>query len=380
MKVVLLSASACLLTALACTRLSDVGTSPPSPPAAALIAHKASQGTAAVPDSCLMDDEPNPGGEGLVQDFRLQVFLVRELRTCFVGDPCGEGTCASLNRRGGRVVRFADNDNFISLPPGDTRLKGRADAVCLTITLSDEDVAWLNEELHTFITETNVFTDGGVVLNLEAIHLPRLEVGLARIGNGFWLPPFGLEKHLRPHLRPDTDFIMLSHGVLDEEAGVSFDVGACGLTYGSDYGIGGAGYSWVPKTSGAFPFECAERGVMMHEWLHQVEFAQWFLSSRDDIYLSRKSGTHNYPPCGQAAHSPQHWFPSTHDCTSDPCAPDCGRSCSGNDVINEHVLRVHFNRHVPLVTNHCRNGIRDHGEHGVDVGGNCLERDELSVR
>jgi hypothetical protein len=201
-----------------------------------------------------------------------------------------------------------------------------------------------------------------------------------RIAEGLpWLGPDEGRETIQPFVSRGTDFVVVSHGVRDLATGLRIDVDRCGNSFGASLGVLGTGYSWVPKTGRALPFECAGATTFTFEVTHQVRYGLEELSGYHDLYIpSNPPGTcpffpntPSYPPCGQGAANPRLWFPDNEICAADPDYVLCGGQCDIPGFL-EHVYRVHWNPGQVLTTNHCKDGLRDCSETGVDSGGECL--------
>jgi hypothetical protein len=116
----------------------------------------------------------------------------------------------------------------------------------------------------------------------------------------------------------------------------------------------------------SFGIECAVQNVITHEWLHQVSFAYHRVSGFDDLYDGA------FPGCGQGDPDPKKWFPDSHECNLDPDFESCGQStCGSNDLVNSHILSVHWDPAFRFFGNHCKNGVQDFEETAIDIGPNC---------
>lgn len=300
---------------------------------------------------------------------RVEAFLLKDVSTCFIGRRCGAGACRTLSdSRGTPRVRFADDGTYRAVPPGDPALATAEVAQCVHLRLSEEEVAARRAELERFREDVTRWTGGALTLELRIHELDAAELGLSNVFGEPWIAPWDARPVLFPHLTRKTDFVLVTSGVRDAALDLHPELPACGLAYGANMGVGGAGYAWVPDTAAAFTFQCATHDIYTHEWLHQLHYAVHGLSAFEDAYGGA------YPACGLGEPEPRGWFPDTHDCGKDPDLPTCGAaSCGTSDAVNEHVLRAHWPPRglSRLVTNHCRDGLLNHGETGVDDGVDC---------
>ncbi len=302
--------------------------------------------------------------------FRVDVLLMREVRTCFIGDPCTFGPCVGLRDDTGALrVAFADNAWFHVVREDDPAIGRAGLGQCVKLGLSDLEVENIRRELE--LTADNVRAWSGRDLHLRLVihEVPSVSLALSRWGPGPWLAPWDLRATVERYLSPQTDFVIVTSGVRDSVTGYHHDVAGCGGTFGSDYGLAGAGWSWVPSTGASFWFECAEQSVYTHEWLHQLHFAVQNLSCFDDLYHGV------YPACGAGDPDPTLWFPDSHACLVDPDYVGCSTgSCGTADQLVQHILGAHYSRALRVVANSCRDGIRNYGETAIDEGGPCLGR------
>lgn len=309
------------------------------------------------------------GGDGAPFTHRVDAILFREVLACAVGNPCTGATCIGLRDDDGALVAtFADDGAFRALPPSDPSLAAQPESACMRLVLSDDETARLRGELRRFADDVAEDTQGALRLDLAIHEVVSVELSMTRWGDGLWIGPWDLAPVVAGLVTTATDFTLVTHAVRDPDTGLHHDLGGCGGTLAADWGVAGAGHSWIPSTGNAFWFECADHGVYGHEWLHQVDWALHELSAYDDAYDDA------YPQCGVDDVDPRAWFPDTHDCARDPDFANCGAAdCGGNDVVNEHVLSAHWPTGTTLVANRCRDGVQDFDETGVDEGGACAE-------
>jgi hypothetical protein len=288
---------------------------------------------------------------------RVDAFIMRDIEFCVTGQPCTTPNmdgCFRFYDRGGVARAFGPEglqvlDPQVAPPPG---------AHCARAALSEEELSTTRRELESFRRDVFDWTKGALALDLVVHELsgPR-RVVMWPWGTGFYLGPGGAAEPAGPFLSRSTDFVIAVTANGDPASGTSFDLPACGGTLPVEWGLVGAGYSWIPTACVANPL------TIHHEWLHQVEDGLRRLSPFDDLYDD------HYPPCGQGASDPTLWFPLTHDWGIDPDFPGCGTT--GYPRFEEHQLRVHWGSNKKLITNHCKDGRQDFDETGVDTGGRC---------
>jgi hypothetical protein len=162
-----------------------------------------------------------------------------------------------------------------------------------------------------------------------------------------------------------TDLFLISSDVRDDSTGLHTPYGSCGLAYGGSVGFYGAGYPWIPRVGSTGAGECLTSDGYLFWVLSQLTDGVRTMSGHPDLY----SGT--YPACGAGDPDPTRWFPSPFDCFVDPDWTDCGgTTCSPG--FSQHLITAHLPHDIHVITNHCRDGVQDYGETGVDTGGNCI--------
>ncbi|MCK4473945.1 hypothetical protein KAU40_01640 [Candidatus Parcubacteria bacterium] len=303
------------------------------------------------------------------------IFLFKDLRTCIVGDKCVD-TCITVAKGDGTVyMEFEDNNNFKSLKPSNPEIDTYEQKICLNPILTDSEMNDLKSEVNQFITEVDQWTSGSIILLPKFIEISG-EITMSKWGQGFYTAPWDSNPLIRSFVTKDTDFIIVSQDMYDEILNIVIPIPACGGTLGSDVGVGGAGYNWIPKTHPGVWFECANKGNYMHEWLNLMDWVLLNVSSVSDIYES------GYPPCGEGNTNTYLWFPgASYDSIKDPNFEACGQDWSDycnsvqpedcNLIWHKHILETHYDPSTILIGNHCRNGKQDFDETGVDEGGKC---------
>jgi hypothetical protein len=296
------------------------------------------------------------------------VYVLNRIATCFIGDPCPEGGegCVGLRNddaQGNQLVEAFTDATFQAVRTTDPRVATAAKHVCTELVMSPEERAEFLAQARLFQETVRTISRGDIELNLRFVEFDRLDMDESRWGGGVWVGPWNLAEFAVPRLDFEPDFNMVLVPIRDPVQQLHHDLGGCGGTYGADIGIGGAGWSWVPKTGSSFWFECGNEGVLTHEWLHQVHFAYHNLSAFQDLY------GWSLPACGFHDPDPLKWFPDTHQCGADPDFMGCGGDCAG---INEHIMGVHWDPDLAFVANHCDDGVQDFGETEIDSGGPCL--------
>ncbi len=323
--------------------------------------------------------------------------------------------CISVRDKDDNVIKaFQKNDNVKGLKPSDnndcSNISGD-NKIFLNPGLTyseiygnypedDTDDIGLRDEVKKFVTQVKDWTNETLNLEPDFVEIEILEtsekVELSRLWDGLWMSPDNAGSLINPYITKDTDFVIVTQNIYDSSRNLFFPLPACGLNFGADNGVGGASYSWIPKSfvhGHSVWFECANSGTYMHEWLNAMDYAVDQVTGVPDQYKN------NYPDycynpnsTNCSASQTRLWFPcaSAHS-TKDPCFEACGQNwnnyCASvddcNSVWHRFILEKHY---VPtyeysldpnsssylghsLIGNHCRNGIKDCGETDIDCGG-----------
>ncbi|MCD6092609.1 MAG: hypothetical protein J7J38_01145 [Candidatus Aenigmarchaeota archaeon] len=308
----------------------------------------------------------------------IAIFLLKDISTCIVGDKCTDA-CINVTRKDGTTyMQFEDNDNFKALRPSDPSIDTYEQKVCLNTTLNNSEIDFIKNEINEFISNVYAWS-GAIGLSPKFIEISG-EMDMTKYGTGLWIAPCDSRDLIKPYITRNTDFIIVSNDMYDNKLDLVIPVSACGLSYGPDMGVGGAGYSWVPKT----PFWFEYDKTYIHEWLHNLDSALEKVMYIPDIYSTLYPDGFPESLCGHADPDPHKWFPNPDFAATDPDFPACqnhygdwGGYCDSikpedcDYKWDEHLLRDHYNSTWVLIGNHCRNGIKDFTETGVDCGGEC---------
>lgn len=296
------------------------------------------------------------------------VYLPQRIATCFIGDPCAAGAagCVGLRNDDNELVHAFTDASMQAVRTTSPQRGLAAKEVCVEMVLSPAEHDEIVTELVKYVDDVREWSHGDLDLDLRLVEFERLDLDESRWGIGVWIAPWNLREFALPRLDFLPDFNLVVPPIRDPQQQLHHDLGGCGGTYGADFGLSGAGWSWVPKTRSSFWFECGEQPVFTHEWLHQVHFAYQRLSGFDDLY------DWSLPLCRQGDPDATKWFPDSHQCNEDPDYDRCGlNDCGNNDLVNSHILSTHWDPKVHFVANHCRDGIQDFDEVAVDEGPSC---------
>lgn len=303
---------------------------------------------------------------------RVDAFILTSQDLCIGGNPWRDGSPVVLHNADGSINRAWQVDSAHGWPlgfvPGDPVGDTMPQVECFTTGFTAEEIDRIERELRVFARTVRSWSFGALNLDVR-VHRLSGPATLERINLGFVVGPWSLGPLAAPIVTTATDFVVAFTPNRELATGRYFDWGLWGGTYGVDLGIGGASYSWIGTPHDAL--------IVLHEWQHQLTYAVRYLLGFQSIYPDYVSypGT-GYPACGQGAADTFAWFPDSHEAEVEPDSPWCGMSKSDTGVPEMHVLS-HLDRslrHYPLgriVGNHCRDGVMDYDETGVDVGGKC---------
>lgn len=304
-------------------------------------------------------DNAAPPGSNL----RVDVFLIRSVSTCAIGNPClsPDSQCFFLADDSGPVITFA-SEGLRFVPPGDPLIPFANQVECFRLTLDDDALARAID-LTTGLRR-RIFQDSGGEINLEIrLHqIPFLDAGFDRFALGLFLDPQWLEPDGLPEVNRDTDFVFSITGSRDPDRGLMPRMDHCAGTnrIGRDL-LGASTYSWLAMSPG-----CDGSFSILRNWMIQLYFAQRDVGNLPDLY------NRAYPTCGNGDLVPTSWFPGYDDCTRDPDAPSCGQAaCPDIQAYWRHILTKHWHRGRPFNGNYCADGRLDFDETSVDSGGVC---------
>jgi hypothetical protein len=315
----------------------------------------------------LVTRDPTP-----VHRLTAAVYMPRRISTCFIGDPCNPetDTCMGLRNDDQELVEAFTTASFAGVRTTSPARASAAKEVCLELVTSAAQEAATLAHLAQFRANVNKWSHGAIELTLDIIPFDHLDLDQSRDAGGLWIAPANLAGSALPELSSAPDYHMVIAPVRDPSNGLHPDLGGCGNSRGFFLGLAGAGYSWLPLTEQAYGYQCADQTIIMREWLQQVHHSYHWLSGFTDPY----GWEIPMPMCGAPDPDPHSWFPNANQCNVDPDFTRCGlNDCQlHKDEMNEHVLSEHFDPEVKYYANHCKNGLQDWGESGVDTGADCL--------
>jgi hypothetical protein len=297
---------------------------------------------------------------------RMDVFIIRDIESCAVGEPCdrnddpdsrGDGGCFRFEDESGVEIGFR-GDTVQFVPPDDPRVT--EDAFCFHLGIDDEEMESLTTNLNEFRSSIYSLSGREILLDWFPQPIDTMTAAFADYQNewGIFLEASALQGEAS-RLSRETDFVMAVSGRRDLATGFAPVLEHCaGTIRGLEFGLAGAGYTWLTT-------ECDREETLLRHWMFQMGVALRDANRFNDRY------DHDYPPCEEGDEDPEDWWPSPDECSVDPDAPTCGENrCEGTDEgYVRHVLTDHWPRGRDFVGNHCRNGRPDFDETETDVGG-----------
>jgi hypothetical protein len=303
---------------------------------------------------------PTPPGSNL----RVDVFLLRSVATCAVGEPCAladASQCFYLADQAGPRITFAP-DTVQFLAPGDPQVASAPQSSCFRLGLDDAEVSAAGALTATLRTRVFQLTGGDIDLEVRTHEVATLEAAFTRYYTGPFLPPSALDAVGLPQVNRDTDFAFAITGFRDPDTGLLPKLDPCvGTNWLDKGGFGGTTYTWLAM-SGA----CTQGSGLLRPWLIQLYFGL------RDVMGVANAYANGYPACRRGTADPTRWFPYVDDCTADPDATGCGdAACPDSDAFYAHMLQAHWVKGRPYNGNYCSDGRMDYDETAVDSGGHC---------
>lgn len=318
-----------------------------------------------------------------------QVFILNPVRTCLAGNDFASGSVCYGEKCGDCDCTWEDFNPpapMTGIAPGhidDPQYADYAYRTCVDITLTQQEVEEIKEDMRLTADKVYEWTNGALKLDLIFNEIPVDFTGF--VAPDFVFGPFEVDDELlNPYVGTDTDFIYTVTGVYDREKGVHLAY-ACGGSYG-EMSIHGAGYANIQYNDICNNIVIEGENVfepLIHEWYHNLDWALLNINQVPDIYEGKgpdwSAWQHaSWPACNTPA-DPLTWFPSIDFCEWDPDWVDCNNERSAGRCIHagevdgeiswyEHVLRAHYPGAIRFIGNYCRDGRQDFGETGVDSG------------
>jgi len=324
---------------------------------------------------------------------RFQVFIINPVRTCLVGNDFASGNVCYGPNCGDCDCAWEEFDPpapMVGLSPDevdDPRFADYDYRVCLEISLTQEEIDDIIADMQLVRDWTLQWTGGALDLQLEFTVIAHDYLGF--VAPEFVFGPFEVDDELlNPYVDANTDFVYVVTGVYDRELGINLAF-ACGGSYG-EMTVHGAGYANIqygPACNSVIINGQQVYEPLIHEWMHNLDWALFFVNQVPDIYQQAWPDWQNWKPdswpaCGTGAAEATLWFPSVDLCEWDPDWLDCTNTVSALRCIHagevdgapswyEHVISAHYPRELTFIGNHCRNGRQDITETGVDQGWPC---------
>ncbi len=323
-----------------------------------------------------------------------QVFIINSLTTCLVGNEFASGNvCAGTACGDCNCTReeFDPPAPQVGIPPeqiNDPQYSAYANKVCLDITLTDQEVKDIIDDMELVRSQAYDWSGGALDLQMEYTILSDVYTGFT--APDYVIGPYEIDDELlNNYVATDTDFVYVVSGLYDRAQGLHLAYW-CGSSYG-EYSIHGATYSYIQYNHDACnSVTIAGETVyepLIHEWIHSLDWALNYVDGVPDIYQNAGPdwanwGHASWPACGTGSSNPLDWFPSIDLCEWDPDWIDCNNVASAGSCLHagevdggaswyEHVISVHYPRDIQFNGNFCRDGRKDFSETGVDSGWPC---------
>jgi hypothetical protein len=325
---------------------------------------------------------------------RFQVFILNPLTTCLVGIEFASGNVCAGTACGDCSCKSEEYDPpapQVGVAPdqiNDPQYAAYAHKVCLDITLTDQEVQDIIDDMELIRDQVFEWSGGALDLQMEYTVLPDIHTGFT--APDFVIGPYEIDDELlNDYVTTDTDFVYVVSGVYDRAQGLHLAYW-CGGSYG-EYSVHGATYSYIQYnhdvcTSVTIAGETVYE-PLIHEWIHSLDWALYYVDGVPDLYQDTSPDwAHwdhaSWPACGMGSAIPLDWFPSIDLCEWDPDWIDCNDVASAGVCLHagevsgemswyEHVISTHYPRNIQFNGNFCSDGRQDFSETGVDSGWPC---------
>lgn len=293
-------------------------------------------------------------------NLRVDVFMVRDVQSCAVGDVCRSADlnqCFTLSDAAGPRLAFRP-DGLLFVPPESPLVAQAEQSGCFRLTIDDAMRAKIEAAFAELRQQVFDLSAGEINLGIRLHDIGPIDAGFKRWDTGIFLQPAALQEIGLPLVGKDTDFVFSVTGGAEASSGLVPRVDECaGSNWLALGGFGGTAYTWAD-------WECATPSQLLWHFLWQSFFAVRDVIRLQDVYRG------DYPGCGNTTVDPSRWFPAPNECRFDPDAPTCG-DVNCTSLFVAHVLSMHWPKGSGFVGNHCRNEVMDYDEDAVDSGGTC---------
>ncbi len=311
--------------------------------------------------------------------FDFVVIFMRSMTTCIVGD-------SRDYYFSGNVLMINDSylyNDAIVVKPSDSRC---TNGIILHTELSDNDVEIIKQNINVAVRKIREYSSDKIILN------PRYYDYSGEVEMSAWGKALVVFSHRVPASAIDfargADATYLFFNDKGSSGYNDIFIPYAGFANGLDYGIAGGGYSSSSMSVMRISMLSASN-VIIHEFLHQLDYALEYTSRIYDIYsINRLTCSQAKSFCGNADPDTYKWFPSTDWLGCDPDYPACtcqvgeapdeyyAANCPSDhniclDDFYKHMLQKHIRPGTNIILSHCKDGVNDYGETGVDSGGRC---------
>jgi len=180
---------------------------------------------------------------------KVSAFIIDSASVCFVGDPCTNGSCCTINGN-----QFADNADFKAVRPTDKYLYADKQQFCDRSIVSSADRNRISDELNVFANNVGAQTSNHVTVSVGQTRISG-EFTMSRVAGScdWWISPADLHDRLTGQIDSTTDAVFV---IGSRSFGSGTIPSPDSKTVDQNNGLSGAGYSYINKewetdTSGA---------------------------------------------------------------------------------------------------------------------------------
>jgi hypothetical protein len=255
---------------------------------------------------------------------------------------------------------------------------------CLQLTLTTKEVDKIKKDISYFKSDVNKWLHGKMTIVPKIVNTTtEYTVTASKDGyGGYWLAPSDVRSIIIKQVTSSVDFVYLIHGDYDIKTKKTLKTSVCDLTDSADNGSIGTSYTWIPHNQTPnLGYDCANKKVMDHGLLHQIDFDLEYINNVPDIYRN----TYTKAMCGNTKVVNNYkWFPDPDQADKIPDFPACkkyynswSKYCDSIAPVDcdykfdQHLLKAHFPPNLNFIGNHCHNNKQDFDEYAIDKGYSC---------
>jgi hypothetical protein len=261
-----------------------------------------------------------------------------------------------------------------------TNVNACYNSTCTPMTYSQTQVDTSTQNFNAYVNFVNTYLAGKMTIIPRVVVISDLKtINFDDLGS---INPDEAQNLIGNQVDKNIDFVFLTAPTPHPQY--------CGLSYFEGnhiHGVGGSTYAFI------YP-GCASGGMntFIHESTNQMRMGLELVMKRPDmydIYNGWNGGVYPQSLCGNTNPAQNYdWFPNPETADKVPDFPACAHYyghwpeyCSASftssdacgQAFYQSVISNHFPANITYTGNHCRNGIKDFDETGVDTGSNCLD-------